>query len=561
MMRHLFIISDLHLGGRPDLRDDAGRITQPGYQICHAHADLVEFIRWVATQGKGPEVELVINGDLVDFLADDDLDDATLRAQIWTADEGLAIRKLDRIVKRARIGVEEGVFEALRDFLAAGHRLTLLLGNHDVELSLPAVRRRLAELLGGDTARLQFIYDGEAYVVGTVLIEHGNRYDHWNMINYSALRQERSMRSRRLPVLQQHAKERYFVEPAGTYLVIHFMNRIKSRYRFIDLLKPETDTVLPLLLALEPDYRPLLDDLVKAAPVALKAVKQLVCPAHKEPTLPRDPGYMRDDAEVLADGGGPMIDWDDPPNLAAPAGAFPDEEFELREHFVPDMDASLDRVLAETLGEDADYFRAPAPGPGEPLSDREQTRGPEDWLKARIAQLAETAKSASRLFSLFTARTEEQRLRQLHAALRRLPCNDHGFDLKRELPEYFEAAKAIAKAGQFEVVTYGHTHLPKEAALGTDENGLPRYFNTGTWCDVMRLPPGIDTEYAAARDDLQAFLAAIRANDFDCYVRRYLTFLEIVLEPANGTERVCEARLYSYGGPGRERCPPLTSIR
>src|SRR4051794_37756924 len=116
-MRRILIISDLHLGGRPDEVDAPGKITLPGFQICHAHGELVGFVRWVMTQGQGmpPEdLELVINGDLVDYLADDDLDGASLRAQVWTADEEQAIRKLDRIVKRTRVDGGDGVFQALK---------------------------------------------------------------------------------------------------------------------------------------------------------------------------------------------------------------------------------------------------------------------------------------------------------------------------------------------------------------------------------------------------------------------------------------------------------------
>ena len=121
------------------------------------------------------EIELVINGDIVDYLADDDFPEPTIGAQIWTIDDAHAVTKLERIAERTRGAAQRGLFEALKDFLGAGHRLTLILGNHDVELSLPAVRRRLLALLGGERARLRFVYDGEAYTVGRVLIEHGNR--------------------------------------------------------------------------------------------------------------------------------------------------------------------------------------------------------------------------------------------------------------------------------------------------------------------------------------------------------------------------------------------------
>jgi UDP-2,3-diacylglucosamine pyrophosphatase LpxH len=562
-MRRIFVISDLHLGGRPDDCDDQGRITRPGYQICHTHAELVAFVRWVATQGQGispPDLELVINGDLIDYLADDDLDDPSLRAQIWTAEEALAIRKLDRVVTRARVGKQGGVFESLRDFLAAGHRLTLLLGNHDVELALPAVRRHLVDLLGGEGVRLQFVYDGEAYTVGPVLIEHGNRYDHWNMINHSTLRQERSMRSRRLPVREDHRKERYFVVPAGTYLVIHFMNRIKARYRFIDLLKPETSTVVPLLLALEPRFRPHLADVIRAGPVALRPIKQAIRPALKEATVPRDGGNMADRGPGGAPHGGGTTLFDTGTAAGAAEAAAPADEVDLREHFVPDPNVSLDAVLAQELGPDVELFPAPAGGAGENMGLREKLRGGVDWLTGLLDGLAETVESASRYFRLATSHGDKQRLRQLHAALRCLNRDDRSFDLGTELPEYLDAAKETAELGNFAVVTYGHTHLPKKVPLGPGGKGPPWYFNTGTWCDVMRLPGEIAWDDPVGWGELLSFHKAIGANDFKRYIRRYLTFLEIEVEPAEGIEGVRKAELYSFGGDGHERLEPLTSV-
>ena len=41
----------------------------------------------------------------------------------------------------------------------------------------------------------------------------------------------------------------------GSRMVEEVINQIKEKYRFIDLLKPETGAVMPILLALEPSYR------------------------------------------------------------------------------------------------------------------------------------------------------------------------------------------------------------------------------------------------------------------------------------------------------------------
>jgi UDP-2,3-diacylglucosamine pyrophosphatase LpxH len=191
--RQVYVISDLHLGGAQDPDNPAGR----GFRIFTRTAKLASFLDALAGKPpEGPRVELVINGDFVDFLAEPDPDTGS-----WTAlkaDPGAAVEVLTRIAGPDREGV---VFQALSRFLGRGHRLTLLLGNHDVELSFPAVRRTLERLLGVDGRQdFCFLYDGEAYVIGNALIEHGNRYDQFNTNDYDALRRVRSLQSRRQEV-------------------------------------------------------------------------------------------------------------------------------------------------------------------------------------------------------------------------------------------------------------------------------------------------------------------------------------------------------------------------
>src|SRR5262249_37777826 len=144
------------------------------------------------------------------------------------------------------------LFDALRTFTGRRGRLTLLLGNHDVELSFPQVRRRLFQYLDAEAlTRITFIYDGEAYAVGDALIEHGNRYDGFNVIDHDRLRRVRSLQSRRQAIPPEYA----FAPPPGSRLVASIMNPIKQMYPFVDLLKPETEAVVPMLLALEPEFR------------------------------------------------------------------------------------------------------------------------------------------------------------------------------------------------------------------------------------------------------------------------------------------------------------------
>jgi UDP-2,3-diacylglucosamine pyrophosphatase LpxH len=143
---------------------------------------------------------------------------------------------------------EPAVFEALKQFLDRGHRLTLLLGNHDLELSLPAVRETLRELLGASEGRFQFLYDNEAYVAGEAVIEHGNRADAMNEVDHDGLRRVRVLQSRH----SDSEADAPFTPPVGSRLVAELMNPLKIRFPFIDLLKPEAEGMVPILIALEP---------------------------------------------------------------------------------------------------------------------------------------------------------------------------------------------------------------------------------------------------------------------------------------------------------------------
>src|SRR5437667_4709998 len=70
--RLLYVISDLHLGGPPD-RD---RPQARGFRLMTQGPVLVRFLEALAGRpASAPPLELVINGDFVDFLAEPEPDD------------------------------------------------------------------------------------------------------------------------------------------------------------------------------------------------------------------------------------------------------------------------------------------------------------------------------------------------------------------------------------------------------------------------------------------------------------------------------------------------------
>src|SRR5262245_38572284 len=109
--RSVFVISDLHLG-EVYSKTPQGR----GFRINTHVDDLVQFIQELAQMPADPGIELVINGDMVDFLAE--REDAPPYSSAFTYDSAEACAKLQTIAER-----DAPFFRALGGFLEQKHRL------------------------------------------------------------------------------------------------------------------------------------------------------------------------------------------------------------------------------------------------------------------------------------------------------------------------------------------------------------------------------------------------------------------------------------------------------
>ena len=245
----LHAVSDLHLGGAP------------GRQIFDQGQLLAGTIDRLRERAPDARVGLVLNGDIVDFLA---APGATY------LDPFGAVTKLDAILTDAAF---RPVWEALARFVRAPNRtLTLGLGNHDVELALPDVQEHLLHAICGDSlearARVRVAMDGSGYscVVGArrVLCVHGNEVDAWNVVDQGAL-------NRVICSLRQESAVPPWDPNAGTRLVIDVMNDIKRSFPMVDLLKPETRPLVGVLLALDPSS---FKALKRFAPIAARLGRQ-----------------------------------------------------------------------------------------------------------------------------------------------------------------------------------------------------------------------------------------------------------------------------------------------
>ena len=218
MVHKTLILSDIHLGnGGP-------------YDIYAGGAALPALIDAEA----GPGLRLIFNGDVVDFL----LNDEPLQLNA-----GRAVALARAMVAHSDTAA---VMAAVGRVLAAGGEVRIRLGNHDVELALPEVQAVFREATGQPAevaARLIFedgMEPGQLDIGGAkVLYAHGEHNDQWNRVDYPEL-------------LNPTAQERFTYAP-GSKLVKRILNPLKREHgmRFADLLKPDFNGAVMAALAVD----------------------------------------------------------------------------------------------------------------------------------------------------------------------------------------------------------------------------------------------------------------------------------------------------------------------
>jgi UDP-2,3-diacylglucosamine pyrophosphatase LpxH len=422
----VIVISDLHLGGEA-----------PWMMSCPDR--LADFIaRLPARLADGEDLELVINGDFVDFLSVPPLAG-------WTPDPALARAKLERTMLTPPFAQ---VFDALGRHLAGGHRLTLLIGNHDVEMALPSAQEALLARLDATPHRVLLFDDGRAYRIGGALIEHGNRYDGANANDWNGVRTIASAHSR------GEAPSVALEVSAGSVIVEKVINPLKVRYPFVDLLQPQGELVALLLVAFEPAL------VWHVATLARLIYAQRLAAGHPD-------GRGIEDAQ----------------QLGAPPAAPVDAE----------LAAAFGDVYAAVAAADAAADAASDVGLGELISLA--------WASRRdgLAGLLERGEPVP-----------PERLNQIRLVMRRLLLDDRSDRADGPTEQYGEAARHIIErsGGRVATVVMGHTHLARH--VGPADRAS--YINSGTWIDVLRVPAAALDEGAAADAALVGFLRDLKLD-------------------------------------------------
>jgi UDP-2,3-diacylglucosamine pyrophosphatase LpxH len=226
----LLVLSDLHLGeGRS--RESGLYSVEEDFFADDAFARLIDHFL-VRHQDDPGGLTVVLNGDVFDFLTVNSVpapdSEMTGSFEVSAREEKFGLDptpeksafKLDVIAA----GHPE-FFTALSRVVAAGHRLEILRGNHDLELFFPAVKDRLREhlvdpALGADRPAVerQVRFHEWFYLEpGRVYIEHGNQYEASNSIRYPFR-----------PLLPAPSGGQPSLDyPLGSLFVRYFYNRVR----------------------------------------------------------------------------------------------------------------------------------------------------------------------------------------------------------------------------------------------------------------------------------------------------------------------------------------------
>ena len=186
----MLVFSDVHLGS--DLNDHASALIRRSPSIDRDLTALIAHYR--ATPPKADRWRIVVAGDFIDFIGmaiRPRADEVSTAPSEEEREHGLGNASDHARVKVKRVAERHAnVFQALAAFVADGHALTFVHGNHDVELYWDEVKSELKAQLWAFATSTERTPEAAAafaeriafnpwffYAENLAYIEHGHQYD------------------------------------------------------------------------------------------------------------------------------------------------------------------------------------------------------------------------------------------------------------------------------------------------------------------------------------------------------------------------------------------------
>lgn len=203
------VISDLHLGKGRTLPGGGTNSLEEFYYS----EKLVEFINYYSSGAfRDYEVELIINGDFLNFLQVD------YRGHFLIVQtEPVCLEVLQSIIDGHR-----HVFKALSEFASKnGNSITYIVGNHDQAMLWPACRECFNKAVGTAVRFKNIVY----YFDGAH-VEHGHMHEAANRLDPRKF------------FLKKDLAEPILNLPFGSHFFVEFVLKIKLKYPFVDKIRP-----------------------------------------------------------------------------------------------------------------------------------------------------------------------------------------------------------------------------------------------------------------------------------------------------------------------------------
>ena len=213
------IVSDLHLGaGSFDL--DKGNVLED-FIVDETFARFLHEMK-EESETQGTDFELIIDGDMMEFLQAPAVDQFEPR-RTYPPENYRSSSEEDSAKKVALITKGHPMFfAALREFIKPANpqrKVTILKGNHDVNLYWPAVKKRIRQAVyatGEERAKL-LAFEEVCINREGIYVEHGNQYA------------EKVNRVDNFEKPLDPKREGQLAIPAGSQFVIEFFNRLSGR--------------------------------------------------------------------------------------------------------------------------------------------------------------------------------------------------------------------------------------------------------------------------------------------------------------------------------------------